>query len=218
MNWIIKKNGSDSELYHHGILGQRWGIRRFQNPDGSLKPAGEKRYSSPSDARIIAKDTKIHRISNNKEDATYDRKKYVSLTDEDNQKWLDYFKKGYGDRDVQLYDVMYRPTKDLKIAKSEKLGELFVDAMMNDKQFAQQILNDTEYAAESLGQTLDTDTDTALSYNLAMQTQSGKAFVDKLMKMGYDGVEDKHGRNVSSDPIIVFNPEKNLKKKSTKLA
>lgn len=31
------------ELYHHGILGQRWGIRRFQNKDGSLTPAGRKR-------------------------------------------------------------------------------------------------------------------------------------------------------------------------------
>lgn len=31
-------------IKHHGIRGQKWGIRRFQNKDGSLKPAGEKRY------------------------------------------------------------------------------------------------------------------------------------------------------------------------------
>ena len=32
------------ELYHHGIKGQKWGIRRFQNEDGSLTAEGERRY------------------------------------------------------------------------------------------------------------------------------------------------------------------------------
>ena len=32
------------ELYHHGIKGQRWGVRRYQNSDGSLTAAGRKRY------------------------------------------------------------------------------------------------------------------------------------------------------------------------------
>ena len=31
-------------LMHHGIKGMRWGVRRFQNKDGSLTPAGKKRY------------------------------------------------------------------------------------------------------------------------------------------------------------------------------
>lgn len=32
------------ELYHHGILGQRWGVRRFQNMDGTYTQAGRDRY------------------------------------------------------------------------------------------------------------------------------------------------------------------------------
>lgn len=31
------------ELFHWGIKGQKWGVRRFQNKDGSLTPAGKKR-------------------------------------------------------------------------------------------------------------------------------------------------------------------------------
>lgn len=33
------------ELYHYGIKGQKWGIRRFENEDGTLTEAGKKRYS-----------------------------------------------------------------------------------------------------------------------------------------------------------------------------
>lgn len=34
---------SDGELYHWGIKGMHWGVRRYQNPDGSLTPAGRRR-------------------------------------------------------------------------------------------------------------------------------------------------------------------------------
>ena len=34
-----------SELYHWGIKGMKWGVRRYQNKDGTLTPAGKKRYT-----------------------------------------------------------------------------------------------------------------------------------------------------------------------------
>lgn len=38
--------GSRNELYHHGVKGQRWGVRRYQNEDGTLTRAGRERYNA----------------------------------------------------------------------------------------------------------------------------------------------------------------------------
>ena len=39
-------NTYSSELYHWGIKGQKWGVRRFQNEDGTLTPQGRIRYAN----------------------------------------------------------------------------------------------------------------------------------------------------------------------------
>ena len=45
------------ELYHHGIKGQKWGIRRYRNEDGSLTSAGQRRYEKKQ-ARKNIKESK----------------------------------------------------------------------------------------------------------------------------------------------------------------
>ena len=42
MKYYMVRN---DELCHHGIKGQKWGVRRYQNSDGTLTAAGRKRYS-----------------------------------------------------------------------------------------------------------------------------------------------------------------------------
>ena len=66
---------SDGELYHYGIKGQKWGVRRYQNKDGSLTPAGKKRRSSSDEVRNMSTDElrqKVRRLSN--------EQRYIDLT------------------------------------------------------------------------------------------------------------------------------------------
>lgn len=63
---------------HHGIMGQRWGVRRFQNPDGTLTAKGRKRYNkyekqlkkqntrlSNKNGKLAEKRAKVIKSSNN---------------------------------------------------------------------------------------------------------------------------------------------------------
>ena len=97
-----------NELYHHGIIGQKWGIRRYQNMDGSLTPAGKKRYynddgSPTSDGLLAINSRKINirdqremqkkfHDSKNKKENEFTNRQYL-YTSEKATKGEEYIKK-----------------------------------------------------------------------------------------------------------------------------
>ena len=56
----------NDELYHWGVKGMKWGVRRYQNKDGTLTAKGKKRYAMSEDAKTASelKKKKVSEMSN----------------------------------------------------------------------------------------------------------------------------------------------------------
>lgn len=85
------------ELYHHGIKGMKWGIRRFQRKDGSLTSAGKKRYlddpSVKSSKAKMESDRAKQRLANAEYNKAYNKASYIPT--ESNRQALN---KAYADK------------------------------------------------------------------------------------------------------------------------
>lgn len=81
-------------LMHHGIKGQKWGIRRFQNEDGSLTEAGKKRYYSESRA-LSTKGVKYNEKHMQPVKRYADATAYNLKTDKKYQKLVDDYRKAH---------------------------------------------------------------------------------------------------------------------------
>lgn len=119
------------ELYHHGIKGQKWGIRRYQNPDGSLTSEGKARYSTGDLSKIAYKKSRdMISKANEKYSKEYERinNLYEKKINDDSQKAfkLDYF--DACDKAAQQNDDLYSGKLDYKDSMWSKLNQIEEDA------------------------------------------------------------------------------------------
>ena len=70
-----------NELYHHGIKGQKWGIRRYQNLDGTLTTDGRIRYGV--NAKNIQRD--LNRLDKERVYTIGDRRKAIAKYEYENK-------------------------------------------------------------------------------------------------------------------------------------
>lgn len=153
-------------LYHHGIEGMKWGVRRFENYDGTLTEEGKRRYSSgegkkhneDSDALASAAGIKFRELAtlNEKKKAAQrvlgkDPKRFNQS--KERQEYLDSMK-----RTQDAYDYTNALVKHLSEKYSEwnydykteaKTGEMYVEAYLKDK------LGDTYVSEIYLGYRVD---------------------------------------------------------------
>lgn len=128
---------NDIWLAHHGIKGQRWGVRRFQNPDGSLTDAGKQRLAK----EIVKSESLFGREKHTKkldkhlnELVSDDQKRKLS---ELNKKWKSLQMDG-GEAEDKLWLIVYE-----KFEKGEDYT--FDDAMRDNPKLAKKV-NDSEKA------------------------------------------------------------------------
>ena len=149
-----------NELYHHGVKGQKWGVRRYQNEDGTWTETGKKRRRINSIPKVNArkedinfydditlkKGTVFNRVtsgvSSNKgmddlEDLSKRNKTYVSVTADDLEQYKYYGIEGalgFSNYPGQeLYIDKYSTNKKIKVAGEKYLVQYTLDKIGDKK-------------------------------------------------------------------------------------
>lgn len=209
----------ENELYHHGIKGQKWGVRRFQNKDGSLTLAGKKRaLKMQNQYTELANNKKYHDKHGN---LTYAgqkkelkmKEKYSELTGKDLRKFTPRTNKSTADKAQRISEMtnaeiqakidrirLENTLKSLTPTQTSK-GEKFINGL---KDTALSVIKDKgtkligDYIDKQLRDTLGLNTkNTAESLQKKAQEYENRLKIDKAQQYFKEGkyAETPSGQN-----------------------
>ena len=126
-----------NELYHHGILGQKWGVRRYQNADGSLTAKGIKRYKARAEKYKARAEKYLDKNANklNKLKKQYDDDRLTAKGIKRNATNIEIANKMRPKLEKQLGDIkIQNNAHTTKIGKSFVNGSAMMSMRMNQLQ------------------------------------------------------------------------------------
>lgn len=224
-------------IAHYGIEGQKWGVRRYQNEDGSLTELGKKHYSNQSKLKrtsIVKKGHTFYRVANSNE-TLGEYRKYVTDNFNDLEKYIANMDQIDINPNKSTSVYAYTAKHDLHLADSKKVCESILDKHGSKKLSELNLSGSGKNGQAILDALKDATVSDIISgydpkinnYSSANNAQriinavttqiaeyslnKDRAVLDDLYAKGYDVIIDLADSGwMSSTPMILLNPEESV--------